>query len=199
LAVVITGKTPWGNESSFFVLKGILERLSEALHLIDSPSLKGAEKGGFHPLRFAEIGCQGPLGIIGELHPSFLEAIEIEQPVFVLEIVLDKLQSLQGEIVAQPIPLYPNSRRDISMIVDEKIPAGKIIERITERGGELVEEVKIFDVYQGSQVPVEKKSLAFAITYRASNRTLTDEEVNTLHEKIQEELRRNFSATLRTS
>ncbi len=198
LAVLLTGDFPWGTSSNFYTLKGVLERLWQALHIETPFTLHEETKDQFHPFRCASIRHKGHgLGILGELHPNLLRSLDIDQRVMALELSVDQLQSLAGRFKMKPIPLYPESRRDISMIVEERVPAGEIIEFIRSHGGTLVEGIKIFDVYQGPQVPANKKSLAFAITYRSLEKTLTDEEVTQVHERIQKELASAFDATLR--
>lgn len=202
-ALLLTGKFPWGGPISFFTLKGVLEHLWQELHADVPFVLQEGSDPAFHPLRFAMVqaGKKG-LGFLGELHPVLLQSLgleALEQKVAVLELALDPLQSLQKEAKLKAIPVYPESRRDVSMIVDEKIPAGRIQDQIRKAGGKLVEEVRVFDVYQGSQVPETKKSVALAVVYRSLGKTLTDEEVNAVHSKILAELEQNFKASLRIS
>jgi len=187
LAVVLT-------EGSVFTLKGILEKLWRSLHLEKSFELKPEKKPGFHPERYASI--EG-FGFLGELHPEFLSSLEIEVPVVLFEINLDRLEPLVREAKFKALPTYPESRRDISLIVDEKLAAGKLVEKIQALGNTLVESVNIFDLYRGTQIPAQKKSLTLAVTYRAPDRTLTEEEISSLHEKIKKELESTFNAVLR--
>jgi phenylalanyl-tRNA synthetase beta chain len=199
LCLALTGDVSWGKPSSFLLLKGMLEQLWNWLHIPETFELKNLEEKIFHPYRSAEILIhQKQVGFIGELHPQILDSLDISQLIFILELSLDKLQKLeQDPPVFKPLPLYPESRRDISMILDEKVLSGEILKLIKENGEGLIEDAKIFDLYQGSQVPHGKKSIAFSIIYRSAERTLTDEEVNRVHEQIREKLKIHFAAKIR--
>lgn len=199
LCVALAGKLSWGADASFFSLKGVLESLWEGLHITEPFKLKGEARAAFHPQRFAAIQHQGKvIGMLGELHPLTLEAFEIGESAFILEISVEKLQTLEKPVPRyKPLPLYPESRRDVSMILDERIPVGEVLDLVRTEGSALVEEAKIFDIYQGTQVPRNKKSIAFSVTYRSPEKTLTDEEVNALHQKIKDALATRFGVTIR--
>lgn len=194
-AVAMTGKLPWGKETDFFAVKGIVERLRKSLNIPELFSLQPFSNPNFHPYRCAAIQAENQtLGFLGELHPSLLQALDIEGRVYVFEMQVDALRQRSGKITVQPIPQYPESRRDISLLLNLAVPAGEVLSQIRKSGGSLVEEITLFDVYQGPQVPEGKKSLAFSILYRSPHKTLTDEEVNRLHEKIREDLQAAFQA-----
>ena len=199
LCTALTGMTSWGKPVSFLLLKGMMEQLFTWLHIPEEVELKKQSSKNFHPHKFAEVLIdQKEIGWIGELHPQLLESMDISQPVYILELSVDKLQKLEKDPpVFKPLPLYPESRRDISMIVDEKVPAGEIIKLVRENGNGIVEDAEIFDLYQGPNVPEGKKSVAFSIHYRSYKKTLTDEEIHQAHEKIKEKLKLNLDAVIR--
>lgn len=197
--VALTGKLPSGREVSFFTLKGILEELWSGLHVQVPLEVSPKSDSNFHPRRFASFGAEGKeVGFLGEVHPALLESLDIEERVMILECDLDLLHAIPKRMKVSLIPQYPESRRDVSMIVREDVPAGSIQGAIRKAGGALVEDVRIFDVYHGKQVPEGHKSIALAIIYRSHERTLTDNEVNALHIKILDSIKGPFQATLRT-
>ena len=102
-----------------------------------------------------------------------------------------------SDIVYKPLPKYPAVTRDISLTVDEEVTVGAIEEVIFENGGAILEDVALFDVYRGVQVGEGKKSVAFALTYRDLEKTLTDEEVNAVHSKVLEALKERLGAVQR--
>ena len=99
----------------------------------------------------------------------------------------------------QSIPKFPGVSRDISLLVSEATPARKITSTIEEAGGKLIEDIGIFDYYKGKQVPKGQKSLLYSVKYQASDRTLTNEEVDALHTKICDSLKARLSAQIRTT
>lgn len=101
------------------------------------------------------------------------------------------------EKVYTPLPKYPATSRDIALVVEEDMAVGDIEKVIKEAGGKLLREIRLFDVYRGPQVGENKKSVAFALTYRHDDRTLTDDDVNKVHNKILDDLREKLDIVLR--
>jgi phenylalanyl-tRNA synthetase beta chain len=133
----------------------------------------------------------GQTGVVGEVHPAVLEAFNIPGPVYLFEISLPVLLPfVQGHRMFQPIPRFPAMLRDIALVVDAATAYQKVVDVI--RGFPLVEQVSLFDVYSGNQVPSGKKSLACRITYQSLEHTLTDEEVNRVQQKILDRLSREL-------
>jgi len=187
-----------GTKSDFYYLKGVVGALLRKLHCPDV-----SFQTGTHPAlsekACAEI-CVGGIvcGCTGEVRDAVLDHFGVAEPVFILELNLDMLRPLTGvRPVHQPIPKFPSSGRDLAIIVAEHVRAQDLIALIRSTGGDLVRDVTVFDVYRGSQVPSGMKSLAFSIRYLAPDRTLTDEEVNKLHDKITEALAVKFHARVR--
>jgi phenylalanyl-tRNA synthetase beta chain len=152
-----------------------------------------------HPGRSALIGLGDDfIGVVGEIHPTVLAAFEIEPAVTLAEIDFDQWLA-QGVSTAQyqQIPRFPSVTRDVSIIVDTAVQAGQIWQFLHNFYPERLREVRLFDVYAGKPVPVGRKSLTFALTYRAEDRTLTDEEVNSIQTRVVEQLRQRFGAQLR--
>ena len=101
------------------------------------------------------------------------------------------------KIAYEALPKFPAMVRDIAVIVDDEIPVGRLVDIIENFDHEIIEDVKIFDIYRGNQVEEGKKSVALSITYRHKDKTLTDEETTKVHNKILEILNREVNAVLR--
>ncbi|SKA89025.1 phenylalanyl-tRNA synthetase beta subunit [Caloramator quimbayensis] len=183
----------------FFDLKGVIENLLNVLG-IDKAEFEREENSSiFHPGRTAKLLVRKKnAGILGEIHPNVAENYEIEDRVYVAEIDLKTLfDAAKNEKRYKPLPKFPAVSRDIAMLLDENISVSDIEKAILREGKELIESVKLFDVYKGKQIPEGLRSLAFSLTFRAEDRTLKDEEVNKVHESIINRLKEKFNAQLR--
>ncbi|MCK4331597.1 MAG: phenylalanine--tRNA ligase subunit beta, partial [Dehalococcoidia bacterium] len=179
----------------FFIAKGVLETLLSRLEL--AASFEAGEDEGLIPGRSADITVgNDKMGIIGELHPKVAEALELSGTAYLIEIDLDKLESSTGGPKKyEPISRYPSTTRDIALLVDEPITHEQVYDIV--KGFSLVDQVSLFDLYSGEQVPVGKKSFAFRIVYQSPTHTLTDEEVDKVQQQILDKLERELGATLR--
>ncbi|MEG0663107.1 MAG: hypothetical protein RR472_07495, partial [Anaerovoracaceae bacterium] len=138
------------------------------------------------------------LGIMGEIHPDVAEEYGIGTKCYCCELMFSVVCDIaHPEVVYTPLPKYPSTGRDIALLVQEDLPVGEIEQCIINAGGALLEDVKLFDIYRGEQVEEGKKSVAFALTYRDTEKTLTDEEVLPVHNKVLEVLKETFNAVLR--
>ena len=195
LAIAATGLIPEPNwivpsgDSDFFTLKGALEILFSRLQIENIEFKPGAEPFS-HPTRCAVISAGGEeLGFLGQLHPEVAEAWAIGQNVTVCEIDLSTLVRLASPVPrVAPLPRYPAARRDLALVVSREISALQLERAIVEGGGGLVSQVKLFDLYEGRQIPEGKRSLAYSITFRLEERTLTDAEVNQAMDNIEKAL-----------
>ncbi len=210
LALALTGPRhvpgwqdgPEGRKSQplmdFFDLKGILEALAHGLR-IGAITFKPAEHSTFHPGRCAALYLHDRwIGIAGELHPLVREAYELERPTVAAEIEFDGLVAdipLVDRI--EPIIMHPAVYQDIALVVNDATPAIDVERVIVQSGGALLREARLFDVYRGDPIPPGKKSLAYALTYQAEDRTLTDQEVARVHQQIVKAAERQLGATLR--
>lgn len=182
----------------FFDIKGVVEGALEAcgttewkFAITDEPT--------FHPGRNTEVllGDQR-IGLLGEAHPEVLENYELPYKAYLFELDLEKLaDAADFSKRFEPIPIYPSVLRDLAIVVEQDMPSDKPIDIIYAAGGALVESVRLFDVYVGDQVQEGKKSLAYTITYHSATETLTDKEVNDLHDKVVERLNQELGAELR--
>jgi phenylalanyl-tRNA synthetase beta chain len=211
LALVLTGNRqtafwedgtegPASNKAlDFFDLKGVIEVLTTDLHLPDV-RYRPATAVYLHPGRAAELVLSGrSAGTFGELHPTAAETFGLGGRV-VLAAELD-LEALKGAVPSRytytPVPRFPPALRDIAVVVDDAVPAERLVAEIRSGGGELLRQVRLFDLYRGGSIPAGKKSMAYALTYQAEDRTLTDKEVDRAHKKIEDHLVRVLNAQIR--
>jgi len=180
----------------FYDARGVVESLLSQLSA-DANFEEGRDEGLCLGKQMT-IGVGGKkLGAVGELHPEVLEAFEISEPVYLFEINLTALlPHTIGHKMFQPIPRVPAIVRDMALIVDPGISHQRVLALITSFP--LVNQVTLFDVYAGDQVPRGKKSLAYRITFQSPTHTLTDEEVNRVQQQILDKLSQELGATLRS-
>ena len=191
----------YGKEVDFFVLKGVVESV------LNNVGLKGYEiepettNLTFHPGRCAKIVYNNIyIGTFGELHPDVIENYNLGQRVYVAEIDIDTVfENITLTKSYNPLPKYPSTSRDIALIVKDEVFVKQIEDIIKSNGEDLVESYKLFDVYKGAQIEKGHKSIAYSITYRSKDKTLTDEDVAKVHEKILSELSEKLNANLRSN
>ncbi|WP_234119152.1 phenylalanine--tRNA ligase subunit beta [Clostridium hydrogenum] len=186
-------------EVDYFNLKGIVENLLEVLGISGVTYERESENPTFHPGKTASIKLKNHvLGIIGEIHPDVSENYGVEKNCYIAELNLDELIE-NASIIRKykPIPKFPAVTRDMAVLVDEGILVQQIEDIIKRQGGSILESFKLFDVYQGVQVPIGKKSVAYSITYRDENKTLVDKDVEKAHNKIVKTLEHVLGAELR--
>jgi phenylalanyl-tRNA synthetase beta chain len=157
------------------------------------------ENETFHPGKsaVARLGDQ-TLGLIGALHPNIEEELALMESNCLFELDLDKLLPYSPPRLAfRGLPRFPAVVRDLALVGEQDFPSSRVVEFIREWRSELVEDVALFDEYVGAPMDPGKKSLAYSISYRASDRTLTDEEVNLLHNELTAALREALPVELR--
>ncbi len=186
----------------FYDLKGVVENLMTLLNIqnIDFTRLPSDQCTYSRPGATAEIRIDGrPVGIIGEVQPHVLKTYDLKQSAFVFELDLQQLiDHIPDAIYAQPLPKYPSTARDATLIVDQEVEAGTVLEQVRQLNQNLVEEVQLFDVFQGSPVPENRKSVSLRIVYRSATETLEDDSVNQVHKEITDRLVAHFNADLPT-
>ncbi|WP_028982755.1 phenylalanine--tRNA ligase subunit beta [Sporolactobacillus terrae] len=204
LAGIITGKRSertWegeANDVDFFSVKGIVETLFDALGVSSQISYQPAKRSGMHPGQTADILRNGEvIGYVGALHPKVEKDNDLIKT-FVFEVALDALIR-HGElgITYQGLPRFPSTTRDIALVVKRATAASDLDRVIRKNGAPLLHSLRLFDVYEGSHVADDEKSLAFSLVYQDPERTLTDDEVNAVHEKIIKACADEFGAELR--
>jgi phenylalanyl-tRNA synthetase beta chain len=139
------------------------------------------------------------MGVMGEIHPDVRDAFDLpDRSIFAAELDLGALLAqVPASWYVEPISSYPAVLQDLAVVVDEHVPAAQIQELIAETGGFLLKEVRLFDVYQGDPIPPGKRSLAFALTFQAPDKTLRDAVVAKQVKRIVGRLRHELGAELR--
>jgi phenylalanyl-tRNA synthetase beta chain len=208
LGVVMMGrreKYHWQNGGSpdsldFYDLKGVLETLFAALHL-EGLTFAAGKHPTFRPGQTARLLLgEQPIGWSGRLHPAVVEGFDIrgEWPVLAAEIDLELvLPQIPEKHRVEPIPVFPAVHEDIALILDKHVAAAAVQSIIEKAGGYLLQKVELFDVYAGNSIPEGKKSLAYHLTFQASNKTLTDKEILKVRQRIVQQLEREVGAKLR--
>ena len=183
----------------FFDLKGVVENVLDGLGISKARFVRVNDNPTFHPGKTAGIQLRGKsAGVFGEIHPDVQEAYDIDTACYVAELDLDLLyEAAEEKNKYTPIPKFPAATRDIAVLVDDAVLVGDIEEAIRKAGGNLVEKISLFDVYKGAQIEEGKKSIAYAIVYRDPKKSLTDNEVNKVHDKILKALEHKLGAQLR--
>lgn len=183
----------------YFDLKGIIENILSTLGIINVSFNRESNNQSFHPGKTAALYSKKDyVGILGEIHPDISDNYGIEVSSYVAILNLDMLIKLSGnDNKYNPLPKYPAVTRDLAVLVEDSILVQQIEDIIKKQGSNLLDSIKLFDVYKGSQIPEGKKSVAYALSYRAENKTLTDVEVNKVHDKILRSLEHQIGAELR--
>lgn len=180
-------------------LKGIVEELLEALDVKRVTFRRENENPSFHPGKTASLFIKNQcVGIIGEIHPDVADNYDLDERCYIAELDLDILfKNANVEKKYKALPKFPAVTRDIAILVDEQVLVQEIEDAIIKAGGNILESIELFDVYQGAQIPEGKKSVAYALIYRVAEKTLTDDEVNKVHNKILRALEHKLGAELR--
>ncbi len=198
LCVLMSGKYSLGltNQNvDFYVIKGVAEEILEYLGYANRYSfMKKEMPKELHPGQSAYINVNGTdVGIIGKIHPNITK-----EDIFVLEINLDELfQKKVGKMKYKEISKFPNVKKDVAFVVDKKLTSKEIEKVIKSAGGSLLTDIEVFDVYTGSNLDENKKSIAYALTFEDIKKTLTDEEINALLEKIIDTVCKKCNAEIR--
>jgi phenylalanyl-tRNA synthetase beta chain len=208
LAVAMTGRRQqefWQDSGStigsmdFFDLKGVIDALAGDLHLPEV-TYTPATRTWLHPGRAAEMLIAGKsIGPFGQLHPATAEAYGLANyTILAGELDLDAiLQTMPARYTNRSLSQYPAALRDIAVIVAESVTADLVRAEMQSAGGDLLRGIRLFDVYRGESIPPGTKSLAYALTYQAEDRTLTDKEVDKVHKKIEDRLKHVLKARIR--
>ncbi len=174
----------YGKDEDFFTLKGIVE---EIMSLFGAHTqYKRSSETYLHPGRQAEVLANNvSAAVLGEVHPAVAKNYDIDAKVYIAEIKLDVLYAInKRKTTYKPLPKYPAVERDFAMLVCADIPVGDLEKAIVSGGGRLLEKVELFDVYQGSQIPEGKKSVAYSVWLRSNEGTLTDAQIEDASSKI---------------
>jgi phenylalanyl-tRNA synthetase beta chain len=207
VALALTGQreaTFWsgaerGEKCDAFDLKGVLEEFLEQFGLRGVAHARGDDHGGlFLESAAVTLGGRVPLGEWGRLLPALAKQRDLRDPVWLAELDLDQLLARRASTRSfKPLPQFPAIRRDVAMLVPEAVTHDTVLGAVRQARPPGLESVELFDVFRGQNVAAGQKSLAYAFTYRAPDRTLTDEEVNTAHARLVDRLKQGLGVVVR--
>jgi phenylalanyl-tRNA synthetase beta chain len=207
VAIAITGQRAlpfWSGDErdakfDAYDLKGLVEEFIEQFGLRGVAFGKRAESTAlFLESAAVTLGGKLPLGELGQLLPTLAKKYDLRDAVFLAEFNLDVLLSKRNPTKSfKALPQFPSSRRDVAMLVTEATTHEAVLQTVKQAKAANLESVDLFDVFRGKGIPEGQKSLAYAFTYRAADKTLTDADVNSAHEKVLETLKTQLQAELR--
>ena len=193
-AVATAGPSAAAGEKAFREMKSVLDGCVASLHA-PACTYQRAAAQLFHPGRCAAVVLDGrQLGYLGELHPTVVGGAG---RVVAFEIDVEPVLAASRTPRAQPLARYPAVARDLAVVVEEPVAAGAVLQAIKESGGDLLEQARAFDEYHGAQVPEGHKSIAFTLTFRSPERTLTDAKVDEVMSEIKLGLEKRHRARFR--
>ena len=188
-----------GEAEQFYQLKGVVDSLLNKLGISNiwydsyQPTPEQSKISIWHPEKCAEIKVDHEeIGFLGEISSSILDEMRIETKVIVFDIDFEKLQKLSSEeTIYRPISRYPAAVRDLAILVPRGTKVVEVLNKINIAGGKIVRDVDLFDIYEGENIPSNKKNFAFHIIYQAENKTLSSKEISKIHQKIVKALEDN--------
>jgi phenylalanyl-tRNA synthetase beta chain len=186
-----TGLRQEGQRIDFADLKGVLDAVWQELHYATPVRWHRANEISFlHPGKAAVLSIDGTvLGVAGALHPTLCTAFDLHEIPWVFELDFALLLREARPLTPyQSLPRFPVAVRDVAIVADEELPVQAVVDAVQALSNPLIVNVRLFDLYRGDPIPAHKKSLAYSIAYRATDRTLTATEVNTLHAQIVDHL-----------
>ncbi len=189
----------YGAGESFFSMKGELEAILTSMRMPAASWTAVKDNPSYHPGRCARVNVGGiDVGYMGQVHPLVAANYGIDAEVYCAELDFSQLFELMlPEPTFTPLPRFPSVSRDIAVVCDEAITVGALEQVITTAGGNLLQSVALFDIYRGSHIPAGKKSVAFSLELRATDRTLTDADSEQTVATILSALEAQLGATLR--
>src|SRR2546427_837227 len=196
-AVATCGAEADSGRRAFYAMKSVLDA---CLADLGAPicTYQRASAELFHPGRCAAVVIEGrQLGYMGELHPSVLAAAKLEGRMIAVEIDVEPVIEAAQILRARPLPRFPAIERDLAVVVEDHVAAAALQAAIAEAAGEFLEQARAFDEYHGPQVPDGHKSIAFTLTFRSPERTLTDAEVDKVMADIRLSLEKRHKARFR--
>lgn len=189
----------YGEHMDFYTLKGIVENIMEASHIKRYELSSNIEKESYHPGRVAKISVgNDTIAIFGEIHPIVANNYGVGTRVYMAEIYLEKL-AIYGRANNKytEIAKFPAIQRDIAIVVDEEIEVGTIEKIIAKKSKNILENIKLFDIYRSEKIGNGKKGVAYSLRFRSNEKTLSDEEIAKVMENIILELKKEVGADLR--
>ncbi len=189
----------YGDGVDFFDIKGTVQGLLCRLGIKEIVFEAESENKSYHPGRCAKVLINGDtLGYIGQIHPSVADSFKLDTEIYAAELDLNTiLKHATFDREYKALPKFPASSRDLALVIDKNISVGEIEKIIKDNETDILESFNLFDVYEGAQVGLNKKSVAYSLKFRAADRTLTDGEINEVTDKILTELKTKLNAELR--
>ena len=189
----------YGPEMNFFKLKGWVEALLEDLKVGKLRFEAEKENPSYHPGRGAKVYVgETYVGVLGQIHPAVAENYGVDAELYCAELSFETMFSLMGGTpVYVPLPKFPSVTRDIAVVCDSDIPVGRLLDCILENGGEYLKDCSVFDVYTGHHIAQGKKSVAFSLTMRSDDQTLTDEHAGDTVKAVLSALEKSYGAVIR--
>jgi phenylalanyl-tRNA synthetase beta chain len=181
----------YGSAEDFFSLKGIIESLFDAFGV--NADFTAASEPYLHPGRQAKASYNDAvLATFGEVHPDVASAYDMPVRIYVAEVDLQALFAVdRPRTLYKALPRFPAVERDLALLCDATMPVASIEKIIRQAGGKMLEQVQLFDVYQGAQIEAGKKSVAYSLKFRVADRTLSDEDIDPVLAKIFAKLKEN--------
>ena len=189
----------YGAGTTFFTLKGVIETVLTDIRAEGVRYEACTDNPSYHPGRCAKVYCGDEyIGVFGQIHPLVAQNYGIDAELYCAELSLDALMKSRGaDPVYTPLPRFPAVSRDIAVVCDKKIPVAHLIDCIMKNGGEYLKNCTLFDIYTGSHIADGMKSVAFSLTMRADDQTLTDEHAEETMNAVLAALESKFGAKMR--
>lgn len=189
----------YGAGTTFFTLKGVVEAVLTDIRAEGVRYEACTDNPSYHPGRCAKVYCGDEcIGVFGQIHPLVAQNYGIDAELYCAELSLDALMKARGaDPVYTPLPRFPAVSRDIAIVCDKKIPVAHLIDCIMKNGGEYLKGCSLFDIYTGSHISDGMKSVAFSLTMRADDQTLTDEHAEETVNAVLAALESKFGAKMR--
>ena len=189
----------FGDDVDFFSAKAVVETLIEKITGKVPEYVADKSNPSYHPGRCAKVFLGDDcLGTFGQIHPAVAANYGVDAELYCAEISFDKLfANEKGLSIYEPLPKFPGISRDLAVVCDADVPVGVLVSCIKKAGGELLKDCGIFDVYTGHHIAEGKKSVAFSLSMRADDRTMTDEDAEGTVNRILEALKKEYNAVIR--
>ena len=189
----------YGAGTTFFTLKGVVEAVLTDIRAEGVRYEACTDNPSYHPGRCAKVYCGDEcIGVFGQIHPLVAQNYGIDAELYCAELSLDALMKARGaDPIYTPLPRFPAVSRDIAIVCDKKIPVAHLIDCIMKNGGEYLKGCSLFDIYTGSHIADGMKSVAFSLTMRADDQTLTDEHAEETVNAVLAALESKFGAKMR--
>ena len=189
----------YGDKMNFFAMKGLVEEVLCSIRAKDVSFEACSCNPSYHPGRCAKVFADGKLiGVFGQIHPLCAANYGVDAEFYCAELSFEALMGAKGEDPTYvPLPKFPAVTRDIALVCDRDVPVAKLSRCIMASGGKYLKACELFDIYTGSHMAPDKKSVAFSLTMRADDQTLTDEHAEETMKSVLDALKEKFGAVIR--